>query len=463
IGFGIDQVTLAGDALQNVRGDIAADMGGWNLTSLEFSAPGFTQARLSGHLAIADSSVTFRGPAEIDSNDPKTLAAWLEGRAPPAQGQLQQLSLRGDVTLGSKRLAVEHLTAGFAGKTIAGRLAYVFPANGQPSKLDAALNAPEIDLDAVFGFGQALLAGSSLERPKEMTIAADIGRATIAGLEGRDISARIKVDADHWQVDKLSVADLGGAAFSASGRIALTQPAPQGSIGVDLDAPDLSPVAALLERFQPKMAQALAIGAPDMAPAKLHGQLTVNGKGPAQFAVNGNLGRARLTIDGNAAVDLKAFRVGNIRLNGTLAADDGKPLVAMLGLDSVISVGAGPGALTVKAAGPASGSLRVESRLTAKGLDAGFDGTARLFADKPSASLRARITRANAAPLRRTGASGEAVPITFAGRVALSADSLALRKVHATIAGSALSGNLAVGLTAPHRVQGVIEANTADL
>ena len=462
IGLGIDQVTLAGDAVQNVRGDITAEAGGWNLTSFEFRAPGFTQARLSGHLAVADAGVSFSGPAEIDSNDPKALAAWLEGRAPEAQGELKRLHLRGDVTLGSQKVAVEHLTAGFAGKTIAGRLVYVFPANGQPSKLDAALNAPELDIDAAVGFGRAMLAGSLLERPHDMAITADIGHATIAGVEGRDISARVKVDADQWQVDKLSVADLGGAAFSASGRIVLASPSPQGSMRVDLDAPDPSPVLAVLARFAPKLEWALSAGAPAMAPAKLHAQLTIDGTGPTQFGVEGTLGKVRVKVDGQGEVDPKAFRIGSIRLDGKLTADDGKALVTMLALDPVITVGAGPGALTLKASGPAGGTLRVNSKLTANGLDAAIDGTVRPFADDPSAALRARITRANAAPLRRAGFAGMSLPVTFAGRLALSAIDFALSDIHATVAGSALRGRLAVTPAAPHRVQGDIEADAAD-
>src|SRR6185312_11848875 len=262
--------------------------------------------------------------------------------------------------------------------------------------------------------------------------------------------------------DKLSVADLGGAAFSASGRVVLAGSSPQGSMRVDLDAPDLAPVATVLQRFEPKVAQALSLGAPSIGRAKLHGQLTIDGKGPAQFGVNGSLGQVRLTLNGNAAIDLKAFRVGNIRLDGQLTADDGKPLLTMLGLDSVIAVGAGPGTLSLKATGPAGGTLRVASKLTANGLDAGFDGTASPFAGNPAASLRARITEANAAPLRRTGDAGSPVPITFAGRVAISNDSLALRHVHTSVAGSALTGNLTVGLATPHRVRGDIEANAAD-
>ena len=100
----------------------------------------------------------------------------------------------------------------------------MFAAGKRPAKLDAALNAPELDVDAALGFGKALLAGSKIERPHDMTIAVDIGRATFAGVDARDVSARLKVDASGLQIDRLSVADLGGGAFSASGRIVTAAP-----------------------------------------------------------------------------------------------------------------------------------------------------------------------------------------------------------------------------------------------
>jgi large subunit ribosomal protein L24 len=463
IGLGIDQVTLGGDTVQNVRGDLTAEDGGWNLASFEFRAPGFTQARLSGHLAVADSGVSFTGPAEVDSNDPRALAAWLEGRAAPAQSELKRLRLRGDVTLGSEKVAVTRLTAEFARKTVAGHFAYVFAADGHPSRLDAALNAPELDLDVALGFGKAMLAGSTLERPREMAIGLDIGRATIAGIEGRDISARVTVDADHWQIDKLSVADLGGAAFSASGRIALAGPSPQGSMRLDLDAPDLAPVTALLSQFAPRTARAFSARAPAMAPAKLHADLTIDGSGPAKLSIDGSLGRVRAALDGSGVFDPKAFRIGAVKLDGKLTADAGQALVEMLGLSSFVAVGSGPGALTVKAEGPAGGALRVDSHLTARGLDAGLDGTMNLFGgDAPTAALRARVARADAAPLRGAGRA-RPLPVTFAGRVTLSAEDFALRDVRASIAGSALHGRLAVTLATPHRLRGEIEAETAEV
>ena len=51
-------------------------------------------------------------------------------------------------------------------------------------------------------------------------------------------------------------------------------------------------------------------------------------------------------------------------------------------------------------AGRRVANARIDGKLTAGGLDASASGTARPFADKPSAALRATIARADAAPLR---------------------------------------------------------------
>ena len=378
------------------------------------------------------------------------------------QGDVRPLTLRGDVTFGSDKIAVERLQAAFDRKTVTGRLAYVFASGNRAAKLDAALNAPELDIDAALGFANALIAGSEIERPHDMTIAVDIGRATIAGFIARDASARVKVDGNGVQIDRLAVADLGGAAFSASGRI-VTTPSPQGSMRVDLDAPDMTPVMALLARFAPETAQALARGAPVMAPAKLHAQFTIDGAAPAPIAklsIDGSLGKVRVALTGEANADPIALSAGDLRLDGKLEADDGKALVAMLGLDRVLAVDAGPASLTLKTCGPARGEWRIDGKLTAGGLEAGASGTVQPFADNPTAALRATIARADAAPLR--GGERAALPITFAGDVALTAKDLTLSDIDASVAGAAIRGKLALTLPAPRRLQGDIEADNID-
>src|SRR5450756_2961276 len=89
--------------------DVYKRQQGWNLDRFEFRAPGFTQVKLSGHLAVGGDGVRFTGPAEIETGDPKLLAAWLEGRSDVTQGDVRPLTLRGDVTLGSDKIAVERL------------------------------------------------------------------------------------------------------------------------------------------------------------------------------------------------------------------------------------------------------------------------------------------------------------------------------------------------------------------
>ena len=464
VGIGIDQVTLGGDAVQNVRGDISTDAQGWNLDRFEFRAPGFTQVRLSGSLAVADDRVAFTGPAQLKTNNPKLLTAWLEGRPPTGKGALQPLSLRGDLTFASDKIAVDHLAAEIDRKNVTGRFAYYFGAGKRPARLDAALHAPDLDIDAALGFGKALLAGSHVERPRDMSIAADIGHATIAGFTARDLSARVKADADGLRIDKLSVADLGGAAFSASGRI-VTAPSPQGSVNVDLNAPDVAPVIALISRFAPKTAAALQRGAPAMAPAKLHANLTVQGAAPAALAklsVDGSLGKVQLALDGETDADLTTFKAGNLQLNGKLTAGDGKLLLEALGLGRVVSVRDGPGTLTFDASGPLHGALRLEGKLNAGTLQAKVSGTASPFAKSPVADLRAAVAHADIAPLRSGGSDHAAVPASFSAQIALAGKELTLNDINANIAGAGLRGKLGLTLEKPHRLSGEIEADRVD-
>ncbi len=464
-GLGIDEVTLGGGSVQNVRGDISADGSGWNLNDFEFRAPGYTQTKVSGQLAVADNgAVSFTGPAEIESNDPNALSAWLEGRAPPKKQDLRPLSVRGDLTLGSEKIAFEHMRAKFARKTITGRFAYVFADGKQPSKLVADLNAPELDLDVALGFGQALAKGSDLARPREMAINADIGRATISGIEGHNVSARINVDADHWRIDKLSVADLGGASFSAGGNLDLKGSSPQGSLHVDLNAPDPTPVTTVLARFFPSTAKVLQARAAEMAPAKLTAQLSLAGDtaSTAKLGIDGRIGTIKLSLNGQGRVDSKAWHIGDLRLNGNLAAGDGKALIGLLGLDRYVAVGAGPGDLTVKADGSWGKRLHVNGGLNAKGLAVEASGTADPFADKPSATIRARVSRADLAPLRGVGGGEGALPATFAGRLALAGDTITLNDINATVADTGVRGTLGVSLDAPHRLQGTLDVDRVD-
>lgn len=457
IGIGIDQLTVAGGGLQNLRGDMTADARGWDLERLEFRAPGFTQTRLAGHLGLGATGVVFTGAAELESLDPAALTAWLQGRTQAKPGQPRRLRLRGDITAGPERIAVEHLSGEIARRAVAGRFVYQFAAPGRPSKLDAALNAPDLDLDLALDFARAFSAGAALERPHDMTIAADIGRVTIAGIEARGFSARLAAVADRWEIDKLAIGDVAGAAVSASGRLALSDAPAQGEVRLDLSAPDMAAAAALLSRLAPGATQLLEPRLSAAAPIALHARLTVADGAHGRLAVEGTAGKVRLALDGSGDFDAARLRLGTLRLDGTLGAEDGSSLITLLGLDRLIAVDAGPAALTFNAVGPAEGHLQVTGRLTAGGLDAEASGSVDAFADPPAAALRVAIRTANAAPLRR----GARLPFSLTTRLELAGEDLTLHEIDGKVAGSGVRGRLAVSLGRPHRLTGEIEADAA--
>ncbi|HEX5210945.1 MAG TPA: AsmA-like C-terminal region-containing protein [Pseudolabrys sp.] len=467
IGVGIDQVTLGGNSIANVRGDISTDAAGWNLDRFEFRAPGFTQVKLSGRLAVGEGKVSFSGPADIEATDPKLLAAWLEGRPEPAKGEPQPLKLRGDVTFGSDKIAVERLQAAFDRKTVTGRIAYVFASAKQAAKLDAVLNAPELDVDAALGFGRALTAGSAIERPRDMTIAADIGRASVAGLSARDISALVTVDGNGFAVDHLSVGDLGGASFSAKGRIDATGHAPRGSLTVDFESGQAAAIAALVDQYAPGTAKAAGDLLARVQHAKLHAKLDIADDGKAgmsvaRAAVTGALDAVTIDLKAQARGDWDKIAAADVRLDGTLAAPDGAKLIALVGLDRYLVAGEGAGEFKLLVAGRGDKDQQIDLRLHTGALAAQSIGHGRISLDKGlKMTSRLEVAKADLRPLRPAGTADSAasLPLTLTARVAVSDRAVGFDDLEARLGGTTLHGKLAVD---GQKVSGALDADTLD-
>jgi large subunit ribosomal protein L24 len=460
IGVGIDAVTLGGADLQNVRGDISTAAGGWTLDRFEFRAPGFTDVRLSGRLGFEPSGAVFTGPAEINANDPGALAAWLEGRKDQPRAPPRPLRMRGEVTLGNERMAIERLSARFDRGTLSGRFAYTFGPADRGTRIDADLTAPELDIDAGAAFVRALLAGSELERPSEAALALDIGRASYAGIEAGKTVARLQYDASGLNIQQLTIDNLGGANLAARGQIALT-PAPHGNLSLDLDARDLTGVGALLSRYAPDVTARLVGAMPSLAPAKLHTSLTIAGTtspSKVSFAVAGTAGTLRVNLDGAASGDLGAIDAAKLQLRGKLDADDGHVLASLLGLDRLAAIGKQPANLTLNASGPALGQLNVDSRMIAGGFDASANGMIQFAPGRDMrAAVKLAVAQADVSPLRNGGP-----PVSGAINLKLDGKSINASDIVGTIAGSTVRGNLTVGLDDPRKVAGELDLDTID-
>jgi len=464
LGIGIDVLNLGGAALQTVRGDIESDGEAWNLQTLEFHAPGLTEVKLSGRLKMTQNATQFAGPALVDASDPSALVAWIEGLAETPRMAMASLRVRGDVTLGSERIAIERLQADADRKAFEGRLAYIFATPNRPARVDAALSAPEVDIDAALAFANAALEGSKLDKPGEYALALDVGRATYAGIEAKRAAADVEIDATGIRIERLSVADLAGAALNARGRIDSSS-APRGAVALSLDAQKLDGVVALAARFVPAIADKVQAMARRAAPTKLNATLNVEplagqtAKSAVKLIVEGKLGAGYVNVIGDASGELANVGAADTRLEALLEADDGATLVSLLGLDRVVAVDRRPGRVAVLASGSA-GDIRIDGKMVAGGLETTAAGTLRPTDQIPKANLDLSATAADVPALRRDAA---ATPVTLKTKLVLAGDSLSFRDFTVNMVGSAVRGQVAFTLTQPVRVDGRIAAEAIDV
>jgi uncharacterized protein involved in outer membrane biogenesis len=467
IGLGIDAATFGGAPLMGVRGDIRAEAGGWSFDTLEFRAPGATQVRASGDLKLVAGAVEFAGPASIDSADPKTLIAWLEGRLDAPRVTIGALRARGDVTLGGDRLAVDELRAEFDRKTIEGRLAYGFATDARPARLDAALTAAEIDLDGAIVFADKALAGSTVKRPGEIALALDFGRARYAGIEAKGATANLKFDQSGLLIERLAVADFGGAALTASGRIDASAPSWRGSIALGLEAQRLDGIAALAARFAPGAADTLQTLTRRAASAKLAAKLDVapasaaaDARTSAKLAVDGAIAGVRIKVTAEGSGLAAAPDKADIRLDGRLDADEGAVLATLVGLDRLAVVDRRPARVTLVATGPAGGDLRIDGKFNGAGLDATARGTLSLADGQRRGAFDVSLNAADARLPRRE--PGVAMPVALGARLSLDGTRLTFASLDGRIAGARVKGHLGLTLGTPARVEGRLEADTID-
>ncbi|HET7679877.1 MAG TPA: AsmA family protein [Xanthobacteraceae bacterium] len=469
IGVSIEALTLAGATIQNLRGDLRSDGEVWNLDGFELRVPGFTQVNLSGRVDLAPTRLGFIGPVSVDSTDPTALIAWLEGKSAQSAARIKPFRARGEVTLSSEKIAFDRLTAEIDRKWVEGSFAYAWAAGEKPARLDADLNAAELDVDALMSFADAARGATTFETPREVTLGLGVGRAVVAGVQVTNISARFRRDATGLHVERFSIGDVGGNAVDVSGRIDATSSPPQGALNVRLDARNLAGVVTLAEKFLPDSADLVRRVAQRMPSAQLNATLALEQSGAGKLALDGRSGDLRMTLRGEvariataAAIDLQSLAGSDVRLEGKIESGKGSAVLDLLNLGGVLAVEANrPGELNLTATGPL-GALALDGRLLAGGLDASVKGVANLRADEPKADLRLTVANADARPLRRGSARPAPLPVRLTSTLALTGHSVTLGDFSGAFAAIPARGRLAIDFGSVMRVEGQIEADIFD-
>jgi hypothetical protein len=465
IDLGVDSLTVGGATLTAVRSRIENTSGGWNIGTLELRAPGATLIGVGGKLAVAERKVEFKGPVKFDSSDPAVFFAWVEGRSAAGRPALGPMRGGGTVTLGSERIAVDELRAEIDRKPLEGRLSYRFATPAMPARLDAALGAADLDLDRTLSVGTALFASTSFGRPGEVALAVDIARATYAGVEARGTHAVLAYDSSGLKIERLSIADIGGASLDASGRVDNAADAARGSIALSLAAPRLDAIAMLAEKFLPQSTETIRKYGGRIAPLRVNAKLdfeprpgnAAGGRTAAKLKLDGRIAGIEVNLAASGTGDIADPAAADLQLDGRLDAAEARTLASFIGLDAFVNADARPARLTLLMNGAADRSFRVDGKFSGTDVDASAAGTLTPSGNGTlDVSLRAADSR-----LPRRGPSG-AVPVDLRGHVAIDGSAVALSDLAGRIAGANVKGRLAFGLGQPLQVNGRIEADQVD-
>ncbi|MBR0842296.1 AsmA family protein [Bradyrhizobium liaoningense] len=470
IEFNSDQIMLGARPLQNITAELRTDGRSWTFQRLELRAPGMTQLSLNGAAPGADS---FSGRLSVESSDPDTLVAWLQGRSEVNRRSTRPLRLAGEVTIAANHLAIDRLKADIDGGAVEGRIDFAQTGASKGSRINAELKADRLDLDAAAGFVRAL-AGPQGEWPEEARLSLDIGRAISAGQELRPFTAKLGYGPAALSLEQLRFGQAGGVTTEASG--SFDRAKATGRLALKSSANSLRELTALIEPFAPSVRARFDAIAPLPGATRLKLDLSLD-----KNAEHADRSDARVVLDLDApqlkatatlaaqapaaaigGIDIDRLRNSDFTLDSKVSAPQAGALLALLGLDQVVAAGEGASQFEGRASGAWQKPLQVNAKLGGGGLDADAQGSFDWSASKGSASLRVR--NVNLAPLFGTRPADKSVQsVNLSARVGLSGNRLTFDDLDSSTAGSHLRGRLTVTLDQERSVDGEVGLDTLDL
>lgn len=470
IEFNADQIMLGGRPLQNIAAELQTDGRSWTFRRFELRAPGMTQLSLNGAAPGADS---FSGRLSVESSDPDTLVAWLQGRSEISRRSTRPLRLAGDVTIAANHLAIDRLKADIDGGAVEGRIAFVQTGASKGSRIDAELKADRLDLDAAASFVRAL-AGPQGEWPDEAKLSLAIGRAISAGQELRPFAARLAYSPASLSLEQLRFGQASGVTTEASGSFDRTKAT--GKLALKSSANSLRELTALIEPFAP--AVRARVDALPSLPGATRLKLDLSLDKNTEHADRSN---ARIVLDLDApqlkatatlaaqtpaaaigGIDLERLRNSDFTLDTKGSSSQAGALLALLGLDGVVAAGEGASQFEGRLSGAWRRPLQLNAKLSGGGLDADAQGSVEL--SEPKASVNLRVRSVNLAPLLGTGpADTSAQNVSLSSRLTLSGNRLTFDDLDGNAAGSHLRGHLSMTLDQEKSVDGEVGLDSLDL
>jgi uncharacterized protein involved in outer membrane biogenesis len=473
IEISAEQIMLGGRPVLNLAAELRGDAKSWTIDRLEFRAPGTTRVALSGEIAQPGPSASFKGAISVDSSDPNTLAGWLQGRGEIVYRNQKPLRVSGNLNVAPDRLTIDDLKAEIDGGALEGRVAVLNRTAGEGSRVEAALKADRLDLDAATAFVGSL-AGPQAEWPDEAQLSLDIGRAVSAGQELRPFVTRLSYGPKTISLEQLKIGEASGVVMEGAGsfdRVDAT-----GKLALNASTASFAQLTALIAPFAPVVTARLNAIAARPGPARLKLSLGLD-KNPD----HADRANARAVLDVDApdfkgvstitatpiiaavrGIDLDAMAHSEIGIESKWSSAQGRSLLTLLGLDRAISAGDGPAQFEATATGTWRAPVRLKAKLSATDLDVEAQGTAEPWASEPKAAVNLSVRRVNLAPLLDRDLS-LARNISLSSRLTLSGSKLTFDDMDSVLGGSRIRGHVALMLGDEKSIDGEVGMDTLDL
>jgi large subunit ribosomal protein L24 len=475
IEVSVEQIMLGGRPLQNLGADLRGDTKSWTVDRLEFRAPGATRVALSGGIAQPGPSASFNGALSVDSSDPNTLASWLQGRSEVTYRNQKPLRVSGNLDVGSDRIAIDGLKAEIDGGSLEGRIAVSNSTADGGSRVEAALKADRLDLDAATAFTRSL-AGPQAEWPDQAQLSLDIGRAVSAGQELRPFLVKLSYAPGTIALDQLKIGEASGVTMEGAG--SFDRGNATGKLTLNASTASFAQVTALIAPVAPAVTARLNATAARPGPARLKLSLDLD-KNPD----HADRANARATVDIDAAdikgvttitatpviaamrgIDLDALARSEFGIESKLSSERASSLLTLLGLDRAVAAGDGPARFEASATGVWRAALRLKAKVSGTELDAEVEGIAEPWASDPKAVVNLSVRHANLAPLFDLDPSNPpAQNISLASRLTFAGGKLTFDDMDGAVGGSRIRGRIALTLENEKAVDGEVGMDALDL
>ena len=455
VAASVESIALGGDLVQGFTASAVSTPDGWTVEDLGARLPGAAALEASGVLRTNKSRPSrFEGALKLDAPNAPVLAHWLEGLGGERPAiALKTFRLQADLVAENGTWSLDGMRANADGADIEGHLALTNPPDGR-SKVEARLAAEHLDLDALdparlFGF-------VNTSRGADIALTLRAKKLTYAKVPWSGVDVDLASAGSAIDIKRLSIADLGGAKISATGRLDAGAGERAGRLDARIDAANLNGLVAVLRTAgaPARLVDELGSRASVIAPAALTATLSSAGAaGGASVKVSGSLGGTAVMAEASGP---RLALTGPLKGKITAKAGDGARLFAQLGLPVLSLDGFGEASLEASLDGDLAKGADLVTVLSAGPDSLTFRGKA-----NEAAGMRGRLDLALEDAGRYAVLLGRAppatlpvLPFTAGGDLSWSAKGVEFARLAGFLQGRSVKGDLLYG---PKGLGGTLE------